>query len=193
MAICKEIVFERDKKMYVFDDVFEMDWRATAFLYMKQSLFRIGWQDSNDPHYGQHVYLHSSYSESDVANLGILNEIKDKKMLSLLEKETLGSDVRAVVNLSMPTDTYFAHSHKNTTLLYYANPSWKEEWAGETLFFNEELSEVVYTSIYKPGRVIIFDGSIPHSIRPQSKIAPQFRFTFTMFFEKNKSLVSSTE
>ena len=180
---CKEITVDLGKKIYVFDNVFEMEWRRQSFMFIMKSNFGIGWNDQEDPHNAAHVYLHSRYSAQDVENYGILKQIKDPKILSLIEGKTLHPTIGATINLSTPTDTYFAHPHRNTTLLYYANPSWKEEWAGETLFFNEDVSEVVYTSIYKPGRVIIFDGSIPHSLRPQSKIAPQYRFTTALFFE----------
>ena len=192
MVKCKEIIVDLNKKIYVFDNVFEMDWRRQAFIFIRRSAFKLGWGDQEDPHNSQHIYLHSRYTSDDVEKFGILNQIKDEKMLSLIEGKTMDPDVGATVNLSVPTDTYFAHPHRNTTLLYYANPYWKEEWAGETLFFNEDVSEVVYTSIYKPGRVIIFDGSIPHSLRPQSKLAPQYRFTFSLFLDSGKGLVSST-
>ena len=45
------------------------------------------------------------------------------------------------------------------------------------------LKEIAYTSSYIPGRIILFDGSIPHAIRPQSVKAPKFRFTLSLFFE----------
>lgn len=188
MTTCKEIIVDRGKKIYVFDDVFELEWKTKAFVFFKESLFSIGWADQPDPHYAQHMYLHSRYSQEDILKLGILDQIADEKMLSILNGKSLDPNRGAIVNLSTPTDTHFAHSHKNTTFLYYANLTWKEEWAGETLFFNEEVSEIVYTSIYKPGRVIIFDGSIPHSLRTQSKLAPQYRFTFGLFFDSGIGL-----
>lgn len=192
MARCKEITVDRGKKIFVFDDVFEMAWRRKTFMFLLRSHFTIGWPDQEDPHNAQHLYLHSRYTMEDVAQIRILEEaFKDDKIKSLLENKALDPNIGATVNLSVPTDTYFAHPHKNTTLLYYPNPQWKEEWAGETLFFNEEVSEVVYTSIYKPGRVIIFDGGIPHSLRPQSKLAPQYRLTFALFFDSGIGLTES--
>jgi hypothetical protein len=192
MAKCQEITVDRGKKIFVFDDVFEMAWRRTTFQFLLRSHFTIGWNDQEDPHNAQHLYLHSRYNEEDVAHMQILNKAFEvEEIKKLLEGKILDPRIGATVNLSMPTDTYFAHPHRNTTLLYYANPQWKEEWAGETLFFNEDVSEVVYTSIYKPGRVIIFDGGIPHSLRPQSRLAPQYRFTFALFFDSGVGLTES--
>ena len=185
MSLVNDITLpETGKKIYVFDNVFESDWRRNAFKFILQSKFKLGWVDQEDPaHYQQ--YLHSHFTKEDLDNFGILKEFKEKKIHKLLENKQIDA---AVVNLSHHSDVNFVHPHKNTTLLYYANPYWKEEWAGETLFFNESCTEVVYTSIYKPGRLIIFDGSIPHTIRAPSRSAPQYRFTFAMFFDKGNNL-----
>jgi hypothetical protein len=69
-------------------------------------------------------------------------------------------------------------------LLYYVNLEWREGWHGETLFFQENLKDVAFTSVYTPGRLIAFDAKIPHTIRPQSHIAAQYRFTLAMVFNK---------
>ena len=43
--------------------------------------------------------------------------------------------------------------------------------------------DIIYTSPYTPGRIIVFDATIPHAIRPQSVIGPKFRFTLASFFD----------
>jgi hypothetical protein len=191
MPLTKEITVDRNKKIFVFDDVFEMDWRRHAFKFIRDSRFCIGWADQEDPHNAEHVYMHSRWDQKDIQNFGIFNQIKEDKILELLKGKTLDLNHGAIINCSYPTDTYFAHSHKNTTVLYYANVQWKEEWAGETLFFNEDVSEIEFASMYKPGRLIVFDGGIPHSLRPQSKYAPQYRFTATFFFDPGRGLTET--
>ena len=181
----KEITVDRGKKIFIFDDVFEMDYRRKLFQFILNSKYILGWKDTEDPHNSQHLYLHSQYSKQDVENSKILESIEHLALKKMVLGRELG---RATINMSLITDTYFAHPHKNITLLYYANPQWKEEWAGETLFFNETVSEVVFTSIYKPGRIILFDGSIPHSLRPQSRVAPAYRFTYSIFFDEDKEV-----
>ena len=69
-------------------------------------------------------------------------------------------------------------------LLYYVNLSWTDGWHGETLFYNPyNLKEVEYTSLYVPGRIILFDGTVPHAIRPQSVKATKFRLSLSLFFD----------
>jgi hypothetical protein len=181
----KELIVDGNKKIYVFDDVFDLEWRTVTFDYIKKSLFSTGYRDTEENHEASHLYFCSSYGPSDIEHLKIIENIKDKELLGLLKNKEI---YRCIVNCSVPTDTNFVHSHSNTTFLYYANPFWKEGWAGETLFYNESVSEIVYASVYKPGRVILFDGSIPHSLRPQSRMAPHHRYTLSMFLDKGKKL-----
>ena len=83
-------------------------------------------------------------------------------------------------NLSLGT----GKSSPILSVLYYINLDWRDGWHGETLFYNpNNLKEIIYTSLYIPGRIILFDGSIPHAIRPQSIKAPKFRFTLSLFFD----------
>ena len=62
---------------------------------------------------------------------------------------------------------------------------WQDGWYGETIFYDpDDINNIAYTSPYTPGRFILFDGSIPHTIRPQSIKAPKFRLSLSIFFEK---------
>ncbi len=161
-----------------------MDFNAREYAYsiIKNSLYKIGNEDADAIESSQHKYMCSYYNENDVNVVGILKEIENTKIHDLIVGKEM---VRAHVNLSTPTDCHWAHTHKGQIgLLYYVNKHWKHDWAGETMFFNDDLSEVAYASIYKPGRIIVFDGEIPHSVRPQSSIAPNYRFTLSLFFQK---------
>ena len=46
------------------------------------------------------------------------------------------------------------------------------------------INDIKFTSSYVPGRIILFDGTTPHAIRPQSSMAPKFRFSVSVFFNK---------
>jgi hypothetical protein len=183
MPLTKELTVEGDKKIYVFDDVFELAWRRYAYQYVMRSQYTIGWGDTEESSEAQHVYLHSCLSVDELKELGLLKAMREPKLRELLAGAEFS---KATINLSIPTDTYFAHPHKNLTLLYYSNIRWQEEWAGETLFYDESVSEIVFASMYKPGRVILFDGSIPHALRPQSRVAPHHRTTVALFFNEER-------
>ena len=95
---------------------------------------------------------------------------------------------RIVLNLVRSDDVHYVHHHKDQqVLLYYVNLDWVDGWYGETLFYNpKNLKEILYTSLYQPGRILLFDGYIPHAIRPQSVKGPKFRLSLSLFFDCEK-------
>ena len=87
-----------------------------------------------------------------------------------------------------PDDVHYLHIHqKQQVCLYYVNLDWRDGWHGETLFYDNKGEEIVYTSKYTPGRIIVFSDNQVHSIRPQSHTGPQFRFTVTAVLEEPKN------
>ena len=91
---------------------------------------------------------------------------------------------KTTVTLTHAGDHYYTHCHgeDEMVILYYANLEWRDGWAGETMFYNDR-RESIKSYDYVPGRIIKFDGKQPHSIRPQSFIGPQYRFTISTFFK----------
>lgn len=94
----------------------------------------------------------------------------------------------AYVNLGLPWDTCTVHADHffpghGKTLLYYVNKDWNPDWAGETVFFDQQAREIVHVSTFQPGRVVIFDSDIPHAARPQALAGPSYRFTLAVKFE----------
>lgn len=170
-----------NKTIKIYDNLFDLNYRQTLYNYVDTSRYVIGWSDTNIPEKQQYRNLHSNYNEDDLKTIQYLQILESVGIL----KEVEGLELkRAVVNLSTPSDAHFIHSHpEKKVILYYANLEWQDGWHGETLFFEDNSREVVYASSYTPGRVIVFDGGIPHSIRPQSILAAKFRFTLALFFD----------
>ena len=53
--------------------------------------------------------------------------------------------------------------------MFYLNKVWTISYAGETIFTNNEQTEILSSVIPKPGRVVVFDGQIPHCAREVSR------------------------
>jgi len=76
------------------------------------------------------------------------------------------TDQRAYVNCSVYGDAYYVHRdcaphEQHVTALYYANLEWKNDWGGETVYYNdEEDGECVITP--RPGRLVVARGAILH-------------------------------
>lgn len=170
-------------KPIVIDNPFGTAYHELLYDFVINSYFKIGSQDGPSPlHRREHLYIHSDWGIDDVNRVGLLDKIKALKQFQPYKDYEL---IRTTINLSVPSDTNFAHTHDDQiSLVYYVNLDWRPEWAGETVFYNEDMSEIIYSSVYKPARLLIFDGSTPHSIRVQSNSAPHYRFSLAMFFNK---------
>ncbi|MGH8279855.1 MAG: 2OG-Fe(II) oxygenase [Gammaproteobacteria bacterium] len=79
------------------------------------------------------------------------------------------------------THTDCAPGSDQLTALWFIAPEWNAEWGGETLFFNSQMDAEVVVSP-KPGRLVIFDGSITHAGRPPNRIcyAPRYTLAFKL-------------
>jgi len=83
---------------------------------------------------------------------------KTHKVLSIsLNKSSFGTSDLVHVD---------SNEKNNYTILAYVNPEWSVDWGGETLFYDSNVQEIVKATIPKPGRVVIFDSTRPHSARP---------------------------
>ena len=131
--------------------------------------------------------LHSMWSEETINLSGILPYVEN--CIDQTPWFKYRNLHKVILNLTKSNDVHYHHVHHNQhAVLYYVNLDWEDGWYGETLFYNpENLEKVVFTSLYKPGRMILFDGHIPHAIRPQSVIAPRYRMSLTLFFNDGNS------
>lgn len=63
------------------------------------------------------------------------------------------------------------------TAIYYAHPAWHPNFAGETVFFNSDGSDMIYAAYPKPNRLVIFPGVVPHVARAVSRACSELRVT----------------
>jgi len=177
-----KLIKDKNKFIHVFDNVISQAEHEAFYSYIRNSYFRIGFEDTNAIEIANHKYLQSEYNIQDLEKSGFFAALQKSKAWNSIKDKNIS---RISINLGVPSDTNWLHTHKNQiALIYYANLNWLPEWAGETLFYSEDLKEIIYTSMYIPKRLIIFDGEIPHSIRVQSNLAPHYRFTLAMFIDK---------
>ena len=166
----------------IFDNVVPYDQRYFIWGCSMQTPFKLGWEDTKEPEkYDLNAY--SALEISDLEYTGILPYFE--KCINETEWFTNNKLSKIILNLVRPDDVHYIHSHHGRqVLLYYINLDWMDGWYGETLFYDPcDFDKIIFTSIYKPGRIILFDGNIPHAIRPQSIKAPKYRFSLSLFFE----------
>jgi hypothetical protein len=180
--VIREVEVDNGRKLRVYDDVFDMEYRHSLYVFAQSSLFRIGWADGPIVEHKKHQFLHSTYSVEDLARLQLVERLQNTPVAQEMVGHKL---VKCVVNLSTPADANFVHAHpEDKVILYYVNLEWRDGWHGETLFFDEAGKDILFASAYTPNRVIAFDAKIPHTIRPQSHIASFYRLTLALIYNK---------
>ena len=170
-----------------FDNLIPFIIRSHAYTFVTNSNYKlIGWNDRNDLELSHEHNLHSSWTLQDLKNCKLAPYI-EKALNKSKFKYTLDDFFNCNINVVSPNSVHYTHAHYPGTVavLYYVNLEWQHNWAGETIFYDEDMKKVAFTSPYVPGRFIIFDNE-PHSIRPQSAIAPKFRFTLTLLLLKKE-------
>ena len=129
--------------------------------------------------------LYCNLSPTDVDNMGIEKLSNYSHIKHHLDDYTI---TQARINLSTIQDKNRFHcdtgAEHNLTMLYYPNMEWEKSWGCQTLFTNQTNDTLEWVSFYIPGRIILFDGSIPHSINPPTIHSPTHRFSVVIQYGK---------
>jgi len=152
------------------------------FVFVKTSMYRIGWEDSNwDDIVGQNRIMYSDYTQEDVENFGVLSCHNSSRITELINGRIPS---KVVINLAEPSNTFCPHTHPDKEVfIYYCNHRWNPEWAGETIIYSDHDDEAEHAISFKPGRVLWLKKGARHSVRPPSHACPEYRFTFAAFFK----------
>ena len=185
--------------IHVFENEIPFNDRSKLYSVCSKSIFKLGSEDRTSIAMNKYIsngtiHIADTYSSWSKEDLRLINN-QDCNFIFYLKKcisETPSFTNKFLesveVNLVRSTDIHYIHLHpRKQVALYYVNLDWEDGWYGETLFYEpHDLDNVCFTSTYKPGRIILFDGHIPHAIRPQSIKAPKYRFTLSLFFSDNQ-------
>jgi hypothetical protein len=178
----KSITTSNDKNITVYDDYFTQFEKQNYLYFLTQSLYRITGSDSFSDEKQYQIF--SSYSTNDLSQMGLLNSPGFAKISQNHNFDKMKL-MQIRVNLGTPFEKNKVHCDENgVTFLYYANLEWKLDYNGHTLFMNDDLTDAEYTCLFKPGRVVVFDGTIPHMIMPPTTNAYGHRFTFVIQYRK---------
>ena len=174
-----------DFNVSVFDDRVPFPIREKLWQFCVKSTFELSWSDTTDTEKYE-LNVNSRWTKEELETTQVLPYFKN--CIEETDWFTKKNLFRVVLNLVRSNDVHYVHHHKDQQiLLYYVNLDWIDGWYGETLFYNpKNLKEILYTSLYQPGRILLFDGYIPHAIRPQSVKGPKFRLSLSLFFDCEK-------
>lgn len=72
---------------------------------------------------------------------------------------------------------------KMITAIFYPNLEWSPEWGAETIFVNEEQTDIVRSVSPRPGRLLLFDAVYYHAMRQPTRVAPVPRMSLAYKIE----------
>jgi hypothetical protein len=185
--------FEIDgKRITVYDNIFTYQENLEIYQFIcQQSFVRSNLDNTFDNNKDANIKWSSLLRESNqISDLLAfkyfnLNEIKNKRV----------EIIRQYINFSTPTTVDMVHVDSSTvtpnayTLVQYGNFIWNYNWHGETVFYNFDINEILFSVMPKPGRVVLFNSNIPHSARPPSALADYSRYTIAtkiLLMDKNE-------
>lgn len=171
------------KSIDIFDNIFEFKDSSAIFNYVKKSRYGLDRTASHSVVQSQQfVTLLSEYNIFDLLHI----EFFKPKQIQEIIKENQYRLHRAYVNLSTAQDIYHYHVDStddlDKTMLYYCNTYWEENWEGETHFGDDNAKEILASVSFKPNRLVLFNGSIPHKSSQPSFFAKEYRFVLTLKF-----------
>lgn len=179
--ICKKIKYSKNKFIWIYDDVLEFLPRQKIFSMMSESLFLASGSDAFGPRYRQ---FYSKYSAEDLTNLNILNQPNFLKISKQHDFESY--TVRQIrVNAIVPSEKNQVHADQDgMTIIYHANMDWKLDWGGHFFITNENYDDIFTAIAFKPGRVLVMDGSIPHFVQTGTPLSQEIRFSLIIQLTK---------
>ena len=132
------------KKIYTFDNVFDFETRRNAYSYIHSSRFVPLGGAQVDLEQSKDIVMCSFYELDDVNKIGIFHKFS-KEINDLLDEYVLTRCYAACSNYSI-----ISHFHSDghvgnisdLTFLYYVNMKWDPDWGGETVFANEEVTDI---------------------------------------------------
>lgn len=178
-----------NKLVYIFDDVFDSHYTQKFYSFILNSYFKINMSDNDSMEYSQNKTFGAVFSKGDIDRMGIIKALPK----NIKEKFNINIDSmqRGLVNAISPNGSFHPHDDSGSgaewSLLYYANLKWDLEWGADTLFLNNDRKNIENIVQCKPNRIVVFEASIPHLIRPSTMNAPTYRFSVNMTFkDKNE-------
>ena len=178
----KKIITSTNKEIHIYDDLYSFETRYGWYNFIKESHFFTTSYDLPTLETKGDYNMYSYYNNNDLEGFGFLEHENTKQISHHYEGLEIAT---ARVNLATLGDKNRFHvDFECLSVLYYPNLKWDIEWGGFTLFADDQVQNIEYTSIYTPGRVIVFDGSIPHFASAPVSMAPSYRFSFNIKFKK---------
>lgn len=68
-------------------------------------------------------------------------------------------------------------SEQGLTVVMFCNDHWVSAWGGELVFYDHRKENIIKAVLPRPGRIVIFNGQVPHNARSPSAGCDRLRMT----------------
>lgn len=166
-----------------YDNIFMFDERVDFYKFACNSFYKTNGSDSaTDVSVIKNNQMYSSFSQDDIECMGFfsgdaIKSVLDQNDLSIENVKQFRINASHLGERNM-----VHHDGQGKTLLYCLNTEWRPEWGGHLMILNDKLDDPTDIIGYKPGRVSIFDGSLPHCVMTPTVMSPSLRYTLVAQF-----------
>lgn len=188
--ISKKLIKINDKKLVIYDGMFTAQQRQDVHTLAIEGDYR---RNNIDVAHGEDIPTDLKWSYELDQHDRFCSLLLTQYKKSIDELKHAPYEIKRIhVNFAtletvdkIHTDSASTDEH-HYTILQYANHLWDLSWHGETLFYDDNGTEVESGVTVKPGRVIFFDSRIPHCAIAPSRVATYPRYTIAtkLFFRK---------
>lgn len=174
--------FINDKKIEIYDDVFSFGELQAVYKYTLNSLYKPHRRALDYPGVDTKYTptLKATLSLPDILNFAFFQSVWVRNFL----KERNYRIYSTYINLCTASDTYSFHtdngSYQLPSMLGYLNMVWDPCWEGETHFSDERGKDTLVSAGFIPGRIIVFDSSIPHKSSQPGPMADNYRYVLAV-------------
>jgi hypothetical protein len=184
-----------DDKFFVFDDVLTKKEHENLFKSIKMLKWTNMWSSvlgserESGPWHWNHTFFEARQNmpAMTIEQLAEMDKLYPDltalyaKIMDLSKKYVGKCDILRLYSNCNPygTNAYVHQDDGDYTAIYYPCTEWESEWEGGTCFYerdeNKRLDAIRYVS-YKPNRMVIFTGRIPHRGMPVDRrcILPRY-------------------
>jgi SM-20-related protein len=181
---CREFrLGSASRRVFVVDGALPEAERTRAYEYLKSLDYRFNLGDRSDTRYLLHWSRGFDDAELD-SNLVLRSLLSAAQRFARARGLTFARIERVYANLTLYGDVQLVHDDGDIwTALYFANSVWEPDWGGELHFYGDspDLSIAIQP---RPGRLVVFDGLLPHRAGVPSKLCLEPRITVALKFRR---------
>ena len=170
------------RPLFIVDNLVEPDAAEAIFAHVRDLPYTLDDSDREDTGEFRHFKHDFPIDPRRGDRLMLMLAAKAREVMASLGIGT-GGIYRIYANLNLFGDFQFAHRDGDGwTALLFANPEWWADWGGEFIAYSGLAYDHAISP--RPGRMLIFDGLIPHRGGVPSNFCHAPRISIAIKFER---------